>query len=318
VEGTAMKLSIIVPVYNVLPYIRQCVDSLLNQTIGDFEIILIDDGSTDGTAKVLEEYAENYPEKVILKRVDNGGQGRARNVAIEMAKGDFLGFIDSDDWIAPDMYEKLYNRAVEANADIAVCDWLEKFQDGREIVLSSCVQEHWLSAAGSACNKIFRRSIIGEVRFPAGLWYEDFYFSAMLMLKAKGIEYVREPLYFYRQSENSTMRNNNSAKNLDMLTVLDMLEKYMVPNGFNNEFEFFIINHVLLDAINRVYRQNAPDRKEVLEKLNSYVHEKLPNLSICESFKRESQNRRIIMRLNYMGMYRTAAKLLDLKAKISK
>jgi hypothetical protein len=114
------------------------------------------------------------------------------------------------------------------------------------------------------------------------------------------------------------MRNNNSAKNLDMLTVLDMLEKYMVPNGFSNDFEFFIINHVLLDAINRVYRQNTPDRKEVLEKLNAYVHEKLPNLSICESFRQESLNRRIIMRLNYMGLYRTAAKLLDVKAKISK
>ena len=100
-----MNLSIIVPVYNVLPYIRQCLDSLLSQTIEDYEILLVDDGSTDGTALVLNEYRDRYPEKIFLRRVENGGQGRARNFAIEEARGKYLGFIDSDDCIAPDMYE---------------------------------------------------------------------------------------------------------------------------------------------------------------------------------------------------------------------
>lgn len=234
-----MKLSIIVPVYNVLPYIRQCLDSLLAQRVDDYEVILIDDGSTDGTAAVLEEYAERFPEKLVLRRVENGGQGRARNIAIDMARGDYLGFIDSDDWIDAAMYEKLLTRAEETGAEVVVCDWLNKFADGREVVQPACVQEHWLAASGSACNKIFRRELVGDIRFPAGLWYEDFYFSAMLLLKAKGIEYVREPLYMYRQSDSSTMRNNNSARNLEMLTIMDMLAEYMLPNGFKDEFEFF-------------------------------------------------------------------------------
>lgn len=313
-----MKLSIIVPVYNVLPYIRQCLDSLLNQTISDYELILIDDGSTDGTAGVLAEYAARYPEKIRVKRVENGGQGRARNIAIDMARGDYLGFIDSDDWIEPTMYEKLWRRAEDTGADVVVCDWLYKYDDGREKTEPARVQDHWLAAAGSACNKIFRRELVGDIRFPVGLWYEDFYFSAMLLLKAQGIEYVAEPLYIYRQSQASTMRNNNASKNLDMLVIMDMLAEYMMPQGFQDEFEFFVINHVLLDSIKRVSRQNTPDRRAVLARLRAYVHEKIPKLTACGSYRRESRNRRIIMRLNYMGLDRLGGGILALKDCLSR
>lgn len=313
-----MKLSIIVPVYNVLPYIRPCLDSLVGQTMEDYEIILIDDGSTDGTAQVLAEYATRYPEKIVLKRVENGGQGRARNIAIDMAQGDYLGFIDSDDWIDATMYEKLWKRAEETGADVVVCDWLKKYSDGREQILSAKVQDHWISAAGSACNKIFRRSLVGDTRFPVGLWYEDFYFSAILLLKAKGIEYLGEPLYFYRQSQSSTMRNNNSAKNLDMLTILDMLEEYMLPNGFKDEFEFFIVNHVLIDSMNRVYQQKTPDRDQVLSQLRRYARSKIPSLRRCTSYLQESRNRRIIARLNYAGLYGLSRSILDCKARLTK
>lgn len=313
-----MKLSIIVPVYNVLPYIRQCLDSLVGQTLEDYEIILIDDGSTDGTAQVLAEYAARYPEKIILKRVENGGQGRARNIAIDMARGDFLGFIDSDDWIDPSMYEKLWKRAAETGADVVVCDWLIKHSDGHDQVFPARVQDHWLAAAGSACNKIFRRSLVGDTRFPAGLWYEDLYFSAMMLLKARGVEYLEEPLYMYRQSQSSTMRNNNSAKNLDMLTILDMLEEYMLPHGFRDELDFFIINHVLIDSINRVYRQKTPDRNQVLSRLRGYVRTKIPDLSHCPCYLRESRNRRIIARLNYDGLYAVSGLILEGKALLTK
>lgn len=312
-----MKLSIIVPVYNVLPYIRQCLDSLVGQSIGDFEILLVDDGSSDGTAAVLEEYRDRYPELIRLRRVDNGGQGRARNFAIPEARGEFLGFIDSDDTIAPDMYEKLVARAEETGADVVVCDWLARYDDGREEVLPACVQEHPLASAGSACNKIFRRELVGELRFPVGLWYEDFYFSAMMLIRAKKVEYVREPLYIYRRHQDSTMRNNNSAKNLDMLKIMDMLSEQMLPEH-REEFEFFLINHVLLDAVSRVSRQDTPDRGEVLSRLRAYVRDTIPRLGSCSSYQKESGRRRLIMRLNYMGLDRLAMGLLDMKAKISK
>ena len=312
-----MKLSIIVPVYNVLPYIRRCLDSLLSQSVEDFEILLVDDGSSDGTEAVLEEYRDKYPDKIWLRRVDNGGQGRARNFAIEQARGDYLGFIDSDDCISPDMYRKLLERAEETGADLVVCDWLARYDDGREEVLPACVQEHPLAAAGSACNKIFRRELVGDLRFPVGLWYEDFYFSALMLIRAKRVEYVREPLYVYRRHQDSTMRNNNSAKNLDMLKIMDMLAEQMLPEHLE-EFQFFLINHVLLDTVSRVSRQRTPDRAEVLKKLMAYVHKYISRLGKCKSYRSEGGKRRLIVGLNYIGFDHLALGLLDMKARLSR
>ena len=126
-----MKLSIIVPVYKVEEYLGECVDSLLSQTIDDYEIILVDDGSPDNSGKIADEYAAANPDMIRVLHIDNGGQGRARNFALDIAKGDFVGFVDSDDWVTHDMYEKMYASAAETGADVVVCDFMERFSDVR-------------------------------------------------------------------------------------------------------------------------------------------------------------------------------------------
>lgn len=297
-----MKLSIIVPVYKVEEYLGECIDSLLSQTIDDYEIILVDDGSPDNSGKIADEYAAANPDMIRVLHIDNGGQGRARNFALDIAKGDFVGFVDSDDWVTHDMYEKMYARAAETGADVVVCDFMERFADGRESVLPASLQDNWLGSAGSSCNKLFRRSLVGELRFPVGLWYEDFYFSAVMLLRSKHTEFIAEPLYIYRRGQESTMHNNNAAKNLDMLTIMDMLEKEMVPAGYKDDFEFFLVNHVLLDSISRLAKQDAPERKEVIGKLRQYVQAKIHKLSGCSSYKKESRKRRLIMWMNYHGL----------------
>ncbi|MCR5577266.1 MAG: glycosyltransferase [Oscillospiraceae bacterium] len=311
-----MKLSIIVPVYNVERYLEACVDSLLAQTIGDFEIFLVDDGSKDSSGEIAERYAAEYPETVRCMHLENGGQGRARNQALPLAKGDFVGFVDSDDWIDPEMYQKLYDRAQETGADVVYCDFLEHYTDGREAILPAAFQEHPLSLAGSSCNKIFRRSLIGDLRFPEGLWYEDFYFSAVMLVRSQHTEYVPEPLYVYRRGQESTMHNNNAAKNLDILTIMDMLEEELIPLGRRGDFEFFLINHVILDSVSRLAVQESAEKKAVIAALRSYAHEKIPRLTRCESFRAESLKRRIIMFLNYHGMEELAQRILRAKAKI--
>lgn len=297
-----MKLSIIVPVYKVEEYLGECVDSLLSQTIDDYEIILVDDGSPDNSGKIADEYAAVNPDMIRVLHIDNGGQGRARNFALDIAKGDFVGFVDSDDWVTHDMYEKMYTRAAETGADVVVCDFMERFADGRESMLPASLQDNWLGSAGSSCNKIFRRSLVGALRFPVGLWYEDFYFSAVMLLRSKHTEFIAEPLYIYRRGQESTMHNNNAVKNLDVLTIMDMLEKEMVPAGYKDDFEFFLVNHVLLDSISRLAKQDAPERKEVIGKLRQYVQTKIPKLSGCGSYKKESRKRRLIMWMNYHGL----------------
>ncbi|MBQ9687383.1 MAG: glycosyltransferase [Oscillospiraceae bacterium] len=313
-----MKLSIIVPVYNVEKYLGACVDSLLAQTVEDYEIILVDDGSTDASGKIADAYADANPARIRVLHIENGGQGRARNFALEIARGRFVGFVDSDDWITPDMYEKLCTKAEETEADVVVCDFLEHYADGTEKVLPAAFQDHPLSSAGSSCNKIFRRDRIGALRFPEGLWYEDFYFSAVMLVRSVKTVFIHEPLYIYRRGQPSTMHNNNAAKNLDMLQIMDMIEQELIPAGRRDDFEFFVVNHVILDSISRLARQDSPDKKEVLQHFRDYAQVKIPRLLACKSFQRESRNRRIIMFLNYHGLAGLSQTILKLNAGMQK
>ena len=274
-----MKLSIIIPVYNVENYLAACVDSLLAQTMRDLEILLVDDGSTDSSGAIADAYAAKNPGMIRCLHVENGGQGRARNLALPLARGEFLGFVDSDDWVRPDMYEKLCARAEETGADIVACDFLERYDDGREKTVPAAFQDHPLSFAGSCCNKIFRASLVKDLRFPEGLWYEDFAFSALALSRAGKLARVPEPLYCYRIGHPSTMHNQNARKNLDLLAVLDLLRKPMRDAGRGDDYETLVLGHALLDAINRVQRQEGKEKFTVIKKIRDYVNQEIPDLS---------------------------------------
>lgn len=308
-----MKLSIIVPVYRAEDSLRRCVDSLLAQTLGDYEIILINDGSPDGCQDILDDYAARYPEIVRTKTVSNGGQGRARNIGIDMARGDWLGFVDSDDWICPEMYEKLLAAAEKEGADVAACDILD-CPEGGETRVQRCWREgSLLTAAGSACDKVFRRSLIGELRFPEGIWYEDFAFSALALSRAGKLACVPEALYCYRIGHPSTMHNDNARKNLDLLTVLDRLRRPLLDAGRQEDFASLVLNHALLDAVNRLRRQNSPDKETVIREIRNYVNREIPDLAHCPAFREETGRRRLVMWLNYHGLDKLSAALLRLK-----
>lgn len=309
-----MKLSIIVPVYNAEKYLHQCVDSLLAQQVDSYEIILVDDGSRDSSGQILEAYRKEYPQKIKTVTLVNGGQGRARNIGLSMAQGEYVGFVDSDDFVEPDMYKKLLDCAETEKADIAICNFKRLFEDGSEENWVSWDENKPLLAAGSCCDKLFRRELIADIRYPEGLWYEDFSFSAKLLMKAEKIVHVNECLYVYRCGQVSTMNNSNTVKNLDMLTVMSDLKDFMQQYSAKDGFEFLLINHVLLDAVNRVAKHNTSDREEVISKLRSFVKENIPDLFASESFKKESRNRRIIMALNYYGLHKLSKMILKIKS----
>lgn len=308
-----MKLSVIVPVYKAEKTLRQCVDSLLAQTVADLEILLINDGSPDACAAILEEYAARFPEKIRTKTLTNGGQGRARNFGIEMARGEWLGFVDSDDWVLPEMYEKLLSAAERENCDIAVCDTICCFEDGSSKVLRAWREGDVLSAAGSSCDKVFRRSLVDQLRFPEGLWYEDFGFSAQALARAGKLACLPEALYCYRIGHASTMHNNNARKNLDLLAVLDLLKTPLRAAGQDEAFASLVLNHALLDGINRLRQQNGPDRDSIILQFRDYVNQEIPNLAASSAYRKESRNRRIVMWLNYHGLDKVSAALLKLK-----
>lgn len=308
-----MKISVIIPVYNAEQYLNRCLDACLNQTVSDFELILVNDGSTDSSLQIIENYAAKHSNVVCLS-VENGGQGRARNRALDIATGEYIGFVDADDYPAENMYEIMLNACIDNDADMAVCNYY-RFEGDSFKFEPACYQNHPLSCAGAVWNKLFKRDLIADLRFPESLWYEDFSFSARMLLRSKKTVFVDDALYNYRSDNVSTMRNSNALKNLDMIKIMEEI-KQVIPDGKEEYFNFLLINNVLLDTISRVAKIESSQRKAVIQELLDYVHEQIPDLFKCESYRNESKNRRIIMKLNYDGREDLAQIILKAKSMV--
>lgn len=224
------SVSIIVPVFNTKEkYLRECIDSLLHQTLQNIEIILVNDASTDNTLDVLNEYAKIYPQKIVLiDSPKNQKQGGARNLGIQKATGVYMCFIDSDDMARPEMYEKMYNKALETNADAVLC-CLERFSDSGESLGESHIPSVWKEReitqenkeniflnSQSVCCKMYRTDIIqkNQLFFPSDMFYEDNAWCPLSMLYLHKISFIDEALYLYRLNENSTTECGNFSKYL--------------------------------------------------------------------------------------------------------
>lgn len=225
------EVSIIVPVYQVEKYIRQCVDSILAQTFTDFELILVDDGSKDKSGQICDEYARmDTRVKVIHK--ENGGAADTRNRGMDQAVGNYVMFVDSDDYIAPTMIEYLYQNILNENADIAVCNYLYFFENDRKKDFSTNVKSEVLTGKEIfyyrknernygfwtvVWNKLMKRETVGKVRFRSGKYYEDEFWANEIYQMDIKIVTIPDCLYYYRQHENSTMRQKKIARSLDLI-----------------------------------------------------------------------------------------------------
>lgn len=215
-------LSVIVPVYKAEPYFEACVSSIRNQTYKNLEIILVDDGSPDRCGQMCDAFAaEDSRIRVIHK--ENGGQSSARNAALEIATGEYIGFVDADDWIESHMYETLYRRLVEHGAQISVCGGQLDFADGsvsyfnpdypadQELRLFSTLEalENVIGnrqLTNSLCDKLYHRRILEGLRMSEGQIYEDMELVPQCLEKAQTVVYHPEPYYHYRQTGSSTIR----------------------------------------------------------------------------------------------------------------
>ena len=166
-----MKISVIIPVYNVEKYISKCLDSIVNQTLESIEIIVVNDGSLDNSQEIIDEYVKKYPKKVKSFIKDNGGQGSARNIGLQHAKGEYISFVDSDDWLELNTLKEMYNLAKKNNSDVVICDMVDHLTSGKILYHNCTVYDNVYEVTPSACNKIFKRSIIGDIKFLSRLWY---------------------------------------------------------------------------------------------------------------------------------------------------
>ncbi|MCI8946283.1 MAG: glycosyltransferase [Lachnospiraceae bacterium] len=246
-----MKLSVIVPFYNMAKdgKLKYCMDSLIHQTmIGDMEILAIDDCSQDNTYGLLQEYEREYPGLVrALQTPENRKQGGARNLGLCMAQGEWIGFMDGDDWAAETMYEKLLRRAMETGADMVGCDLHETCEHSMKIgkIINANTmdqtgvlgKEQYRKLMLNPCSmviKIYRKDVIDHyhLRFPEGIFYEDNCAGPVWMLHFKHFEKVEEPLYYYYQDGVSTTHCISEAKCRDRMKAGELLVEQCRAYGF--------------------------------------------------------------------------------------
>lgn len=224
-------VSIVVPIYNVEQYLKHCVRTILQQSYDNIEIILVDDGSTDNCGKICDEFAgQDNRIKVIHKQ--NGGLSDARNVGIDIATGDYITFIDSDDYIMPDMIGILINIIVNSNADIAQCEFIRSksdcigeskqstFQSNKFTVYSENKMSAYINdkiIATAAWGKIYKKSLFNEIRFPVGRLHEDVFTTYKLIHEADSVTVTNYVGYVYRINENSITTSKFTPKKLDSI-----------------------------------------------------------------------------------------------------
>lgn len=223
-------ISIIVPVYNVEDYLCKCIESLINQTLKDIEIILVNDGSTDTSPQICDRYAKKDKRiKVIHK--ENGGLSDARNTGISVANGKFIAFLDSDDWVNLEMYEKLYSYACVNDADIVQCDFMKVYNEENfscnnidtKTELHTGIQalnhlhgnRHGKTVV--VWNKIYKKELFRDIRFPKGRIHEDEFIMYKILHKSNKIIDTNLPMVYYRQRNGSIMNSEFNIKRLDIL-----------------------------------------------------------------------------------------------------
>ncbi len=251
-----MKLSIIVPVYNMAAdnKLHFCMDSLLAQTISDYEIIAVDNGSTDTSMEILRTYEKNHPEiiRVIACPTNTSRQGGAKNEGLKVATGEWIGFIDSDDWITPDYYEKLITKAEETGADLVGCDYSlvyeHTFEVGKVVVnntedqtgvLDEEKHKKLMLSPGSMVLKVYKHSVIKEnnLSFPEGMFYEDNCAGPLWSLYFTHFERVPEPMYFYYQHNTSTVHSITEDHCRDRIRAKKLFYEECKNRGFLETYE---------------------------------------------------------------------------------
>lgn len=231
-------ITVIVPIYNVEKYLKKCIESIINQTYKNLEIILVDDGSSDGSLKICNRYQKN-DERIKVVHKENGGLSSARNTGLDIANGDLISFVDSDDYIEPTMLEELKANMDKYGSDISVCNFYKvkgnkksaNKLDQKEFVLKGkekfiYLQNEYGILTVYAWNKLYKKEVFNSVRYPFGRIYEDSYVICDLLNNAKKVSYVVKPLYNYVYRK-------------DSIVNLFKLEHFDKTGSFNKKIEFF-------------------------------------------------------------------------------
>lgn len=328
-----MRFSVIVPVYNVADYLKKCTDSILANDCSDCEILLVDDGSTDGRSGALcDEIAATHPSLIRVIHQRNGGLGDARNTGIANAQGDYLVFIDSDDHIAPDYLSTISAQIDRTHADIYTFDFTCEYParlepqsatqglpEGEAFTLSQ--QPGLLLMPPSAWSRVYRRELFlrTQVRYPGRVWYEDIRTTGKLFANAESIVALHKSLYFYVMRANSITRNTNVERNRQIIEAMDDLISYFREHGYfesyKNELCRLVIDHVLIAASVRVARCDR--RSPLLKEFRQYTETNFPDFRRNPYLSLLPRSKRLAYRLICGGHYGLLSAMFSLKDRFS-
>lgn len=313
-------ISVIVPVYNTAPYLNQCLSSILTQTYSDLEIICINDGSTDESLKILQTIAQNDPRVIVLSQ-ENSGVSAARNAGLEMAHGDYVAFVDSDDELEPDMYETLLNLATDYHADIAHCGYKKIHLDGTEKDVQGTkkllVQDSWEAAycllagenfTGGLWNKLYKRELFSDVHFDTSLKInEDVLVNVQVFCKAKKLVFFDVPKYHYFERQGSSCsRTNLLRKKQDCVAAAEK----MLELCRNTPIESICAKRLQV-MLTDLYRTYLLTDKQGTEAEREDIHNQISTiLPLCKG--RSFRNEMNYLFMRYLpGLYRAIYTLYD-------
>lgn len=291
-----MKVSVIVPVYNVAPYLARCLDSLLSQTLSDLEIIVVNDGSTDESAAILADYVQRYGNRIRAFLKENGGQGSARNLGIRNATGEYIGFVDADDYVASDMFERMYQTAVQSDADMVTCDYYYITSESKKRVSlykPSTQTDMFFNPWAAPWNKLYRRSIIvdNEVFFPELRAYEDTAFYANAIPFVNKIANVPEAFVYQYYRGSSTMNKRQDERVLLIFDVLQYVMDFYRQHGVYEQYaeylEYFCVKILFSSSILRICQiRDRKVRREYLRRTIAVVKSWFPNYRTNRFFRK--------------------------------
>jgi glycosyltransferase involved in cell wall biosynthesis len=266
-------ISIVIPIYNVEKYLKNCVDSVCNQTYRNLEIILVDDGSPDHCPEICEDYARNDSRVRVIHK-QNGGLSDARNYGIEVAKGKYITCIDSDDYVSEDFIEYLYKLLKDANADISVCGFIKTknlnenriftSEDTIEMSSNQAIQEMLYAKifTTSAWGKLYRTDLFYDVTYPLGKYSEDMYTTFKLLNKANKVVYGNQVCYYYLHRPNSILTSDFSSKHLDVFEALHIIHDSGV---LGSKAELKAYKSQMVSSMAELMEKQPPKNKNVQE-----------------------------------------------------
>ena len=296
-----VKVSVIVPVYNVEKYLGKCLDSLVNQTLKEIEIIVVNDGSPDNSQKIIDKYAKKYKNIKAYKK-ENGGLSDARNYGIKKANGKYIAFVDSDDYVSVNMMEVMYNKAISDNLDIVVCDTINVYSAREQYLISNYNYsddniKNYLVAPPMACVRLYNYNLFDDMEFKKNIYYEDLELIPKFVNKTSKIGFINEGLYYYLQRDGSIMKQAAwNDKLLDIFKVLDSNYKELYKK-YPDEIEYMYITHLLRTASLRFLEYKGGSKH--LSMIRKVIDDKFPNWRKNLYYKKSSNKLRLLCVLAY-------------------